>query len=155
LDPGFSTSRTEAIFGAPRRVAAMLEVEAALARAQAAAGLVPAGAAAAIAAACASLRVDAAELLRAGWGAGTVRVPLLHALRGTLAPDVARWAHLGATTQDVVDTALMLQAREGLDALSADAERLASRCRALAGAHRATPAQGRTFLQPAVATTFG
>jgi adenylosuccinate lyase len=155
FDPGFSTSSTRAAFTAEQRVACMLAVEAALSGAQAAVGLVPPEAAAAIAAACASLRLPAASLLAAGWQVGTVVLPLCEALRGALPVEVARWVHLGATTQDIVDTALMLQARQGLDALLADMDRIASRCRTLAAAHRATSAQGRTFLQPAIPTTFG
>ncbi|MBV9945992.1 MAG: hypothetical protein JOZ69_04000 [Myxococcales bacterium] len=155
FDPGFCTARSRSIFGAERRVAALLEVEAALARAQASAGLVPADAAAAIGEACAREALDAAGILEQAWEAGSVAVPLLEALRARLPPSAARFLHLGATTQDLVDTATMLQAREGIDAVAQDLERVARRCRELAREHRATPAQGRTFLQPAVATTFG
>ncbi|HEY4012582.1 MAG TPA: lyase family protein [Polyangiaceae bacterium] len=155
FDPGFTTARMTDVFSGPRRIATMLGVERALAAAQATAGLVPEDAAAAIARVCASFDGDAEALLGAGWEAGTVVVPLLDALRAALEPEDARWLHFGATTQDVVDTASMLQARDGLEAVAPDLDRIASRCRTLATFHRATGAQGRTFLQSAVPTTFG
>src|SRR5579863_6798581 len=128
FDPGFSTARTRAAFSAERRVASMLEVEAALARAETAVGLLSPAVAAAIDRACAALPVNPEVLFAAAWETGTVVLPLIEALRATLEPDVARWVHFGATTQDIVDTALVLQAREGLDVLSIDLERIASRC---------------------------
>ena len=155
FDPGFTTARMTDVFSAPRRIATMLGVERALAEAQAAAGVVPEDAAGAIARACASFDGDAEAVLRAGWEVGTVAVPLLDGLRAALPPEAARWLHFAATTQDLVDTALVLQARDGLDAIAPDLERIASRCRTLATLHRTTAAEGRTFLQPAVATTFG
>jgi len=155
FDPGFTTARMTDVFSAPRRIATMLGVERALAAAQAAAGLVPEEAAAAIARACESFGDDAEALLVAGWEAGTAVVPLLDGLRAVLGPEDSRWLHFGATTQDIVDTALVLQARDGLDAIAPDLERAASRCWTLATFHRATAAQGRTFLQSALPTTFG
>jgi 3-carboxy-cis,cis-muconate cycloisomerase len=155
FDPGFTTARMTDVFSAPRRIATMLGVERALAAAQAAAGVIPEAAADAIARACGSYGGDAEALLGAGWDAGTAVVPVLDALRAALDPEAARWLHFGATTQDVVDTALVLQARDGLDAIAPDLERIASRCWTLATFHRATGAQGRTFLQSAVPTTFG
>jgi 3-carboxy-cis,cis-muconate cycloisomerase len=155
FDPGFTTARMTDVLSASRRVATMLGVERALAASQAAAGVVPEEAAAAIARACASFLGDAEALLAAGWEAGTVVVPLLDALRATLDPESARWLHFGATTQDIVDTALMLQVRDGLDAIAPDLHRITTRCWTLASLYRAAPAQGRTFLQPAAVTTFG
>ena len=155
FDPGFTTVAMTGVFSPATRVAAMLEVEGALAMAQATAGLVPGSAAAAIVKASASLRLDADALLASAWDVGTPTLPLVEALRGALDPESARWVHHGATTQDIVDTALVLQARRGLDALAPDLVRMGSRCRALAFAHRSTPVEGRTFLQPAAVTTFG
>ncbi len=155
FDPGFTTTAMAGVLSPAMRVAAMLEVEAALASAQAKVGLVPLGAAAAIASACASCKADAEGLLGQAWEVGTPVLPLLEALRGMLDADAARWVHFGATSQDIIDTALVLQARRGFDALSPDLDRIRSRSRALASAYRSTPVEGRTFLQPAAVTTFG
>jgi 3-carboxy-cis,cis-muconate cycloisomerase len=134
---------------------AMLEAERALAAAGAAAGMVPADAAAAIAAACSVDGLDWDRLLEEGRDAGTPAEPLVRALVERVGEDTGRYVHLGATSQDIVDTAAMLVARRGLDLVLRDLERVADACAGLARAHRDTPMAGRTMLQHAVPTTFG
>jgi 3-carboxy-cis,cis-muconate cycloisomerase len=133
---------------------AMVEVEVALARAEARLGLVPHEAAEAIAGIRAE-RLDAAEIGRGTVAAGTPVVPLLKALRAQLPEPAARHLHRGATTQDVMDTAVMLLCRRGLDLLVRDLGGVADRCAALADAHRQTLMPGRTLLQQALPIPFG
>jgi 3-carboxy-cis,cis-muconate cycloisomerase len=134
---------------------AMLDVEGALARASAHAGVVPAAAAEAIAAACDARRFDVAALGREAAGSATPVVGLVRALREAVGDDAAEHVHRGATSQDVLDTAAMLVARRALEPLLADAAAAASAAGALAAAHRDTPMTGRTLLQQAVPITFG
>jgi 3-carboxy-cis,cis-muconate cycloisomerase len=134
---------------------AMLDAEAALARAQARAGAIPAAAAEAIAAACDAGRFDLAAL-----GAEAARhaqpvVGLVAALRDAVGPAVAGHVHAGATSQDILDTGLMLVARRALGPILGDLAAGAEACAALAEAHAATPMIGRTLLQQAAPTTFG
>jgi 3-carboxy-cis,cis-muconate cycloisomerase len=136
-------------------LAAMLEGERALAAAGAAAGVVPADTAAAIAEACTVDGFDWDALLEAGRAAGTPAEPLVRALVERVGDEAGRYVHLGATSQDVVDTAAMLVARRGLDLVLRDLARVADVCAALAREHRDTPMAGRTMLQHAVPTTFG
>ena len=93
---------------------AMLEAESAFARAGAAAGVVPSGSAAAITAASSVDEYDWEQLLAEARGAGTPAEPLVRALVTHVGEEHARWVHLGATSQDVMDTASMLVARKAL-----------------------------------------
>jgi 3-carboxy-cis,cis-muconate cycloisomerase len=155
FDPGFSTAAMTALFSADSRVQAMCRFEAALAGAEADVGLIPPSAAAEIERACAARLTDAESLLAAGWDTGTPVVVLLERLRAALSPEAARLIHLGATTQDVVDSTLMAQIRDGLQLLEKDVKRIAVTLRSLAIDHRETLMIGRTFLQHAQPTTFG
>ncbi|HEY2318543.1 MAG TPA: lyase family protein [Solirubrobacteraceae bacterium] len=134
---------------------AMLDVEAALARACAAEGEIPASAAAQIAAACRAERFDVAELAAAAADSATPVVGLVKALRAAVREPAREHVHLGATSQDISDTALMLIAHRALEPLLADAAAAADAAAGLAGAHRATPMIGRTLLQQALPITFG
>ena len=134
---------------------AMLEVERALASAGAAAGVIPSESAAAIAAACFADGYDWNQLLAEAHGAGTPAEPLVRALVARVGEEHARWVHFGATSQDVMDTAFVLVAREGLRLVRGELERVGAACATLARAHRDTPVAGRTLLQQAVPTTFG
>ncbi|HZV52276.1 MAG TPA: 3-carboxy-cis,cis-muconate cycloisomerase [Candidatus Dormibacteraeota bacterium] len=136
-------------------VQAMLDVEAALARAEARCGLIPAEAAEAIAGCCRADRFDVAALGRGAAPSGTPVVPLVRALTAAVPREAAGYVHWGATSQDVIDTAMMLIARRGLDLLLDDLERVATACAALAERHRATLISARTLLQQALPTTFG
>jgi 3-carboxy-cis,cis-muconate cycloisomerase len=134
---------------------AMLDVEAALARACADEGLIPAPAAEAIAAACEAGRFDLASLGREAALHASPVVPLVAALRAEVGEPEAQYVHAGATSQDVLDTALMLSAQRALGPLLDDARATADAAARLASEHRATPVAGRTLLQQALPTSFG
>ncbi len=134
---------------------AMLDAEAALARAEARAGVIPGEAAETIAACCRAELYDAAELARAGRAAGTPAEPLARELRRAVGGSAARYVHWGATSQDIVDTAAMLVCRQALDLVLGELDSVAAACARLADDHRATLVAGRTLLQQAVPTTFG
>jgi 3-carboxy-cis,cis-muconate cycloisomerase len=134
---------------------AMLEVERALANAEAAAGVVPADAAAAIAEACVPGLFDIDALSEEGHSPGNPVEPLVRALRTQVGGDAARWVHFGATSQDVLDSAAMLVARKALRSIREQVDGVAAACARLAEAYRDTPMAGRTLLQQAVPTTFG
>ncbi len=134
---------------------AMLDVEAALARAQARLGIVPVAAAEVIAAACRAERFSLAALGAEGARTATPVPGLVAALREAVGPEAAPHVHRGATSQDVADSAAMLVAHRALGALLADLRGAADAAAALAAAHRATLAPARTLLQHALPTTFG
>jgi 3-carboxy-cis,cis-muconate cycloisomerase len=136
-------------------LAAMLEVEAGLAEAESAAGLVPVEAAAAIRAACRPDQFDVERIGREAVAAANPVVPLVKALSHAVPAEAAAYVHLGATSQDILDTALMLIAKRGLDLLLIDLEGLAAGCAGLAERHRDSVMAGRTLLQQAVPITFG
>ena len=156
LDPGFTTPEMASIWTAERRVGAILRFEAALALGLAEAGLAPEDEAQAVAAACARPLADPDLALSSAWASGTPLIGILDEVRGRLTDDgSARWLHYGATTQDAVDTAQMLQARDGLTALEGSLARIAGSMHGLIEAYRDQPQIGRTFLQHAEPTTFG
>lgn len=136
----------------------MLDFEAALAVAEARVGVIPAAAAPAISAKCRAEFFDPPALAEATARAGTPAIPLvkhLTALVAADAPDAARFIHWGATSQDAMDTGLVLQLREALVPIEADLARLAEALAALAAAHKSTLLPGRTWLQHALPVTFG
>jgi 3-carboxy-cis,cis-muconate cycloisomerase len=151
----FGTPEVEARAGDRARLRALLEVEAALARAAARAGLVPAEAASAIAACCDPDRFDAADLGRRASASATVVVPLVEDLKALVPEESAKYVHYGATSQDIVDTAMMLVSARVLDVVLADLAVAADALAGLAERFRDTPQIGRTLLQHAVPTTFG
>jgi 3-carboxy-cis,cis-muconate cycloisomerase len=134
---------------------AMLDVEASYARARATLGLIPPRHAEAIADACDAARYDPVALGREAARHATPVIGLVAALRAEVGDDVAPSVHTGLTSQDVVDTALMLTAHRALGPLLDDAGAAADAAALLAATHRLTPTLGRTLLQPALPTTFG
>jgi 3-carboxy-cis,cis-muconate cycloisomerase len=134
---------------------AMLDAERALAAAEARAGVIPPDAAEAIAAACEWERFDPAEVGEQGRAAGNPVEPLVRALTAAVEGDAARYVHWGATSQDILDTAAMLVARNVLDLILGCVAQVAGQCATLAEAHRETSMAARTLLQQAVPTTFG
>lgn len=134
---------------------ALLDAEAALAAAGAVVGLVPAAAADRIAAACRSVRIDLPALGQQAAAAGNPVVPLVREIERAAGSEAGRYVHRGATSQDVMDTAMVLVARRAVDLLLADVRSCADAAAALAHAHRDTVMAGRTLLQQALATTFG
>lgn len=134
----------------------MLDVEAALARAGAAAGLVPAAAAARISAACEDVTAyDVAALGREAAASSNPVVPLVRRIEAVAGPEAGAHVHRGATSQDVLDTAMVLLARRAIDLLATDLADAAEAAAALAERHRSDPVAGRTLLQQALPTTFG
>ncbi|SDD54713.1 3-carboxy-cis,cis-muconate cycloisomerase [Geodermatophilus telluris] len=137
-------------------IRALLGVEAALARAAAASGLVTATAADAVAAACADpSRLDLATVVARAADAGNPVPPLVRALQDAVGERDAAAVHVGATSQDVLDTALVLLARSAVQAVDADLAAAAARCAELARTHRDDVVVGRTLMQQALPTTFG
>jgi 3-carboxy-cis,cis-muconate cycloisomerase len=136
-------------------LAALLRFEGALASAQSRAGLIPADAADAIRAACERSRFDVTALGQEAVASATPVVPLVAALRRAVGERHAEFVHRGATSQDAIDTAMMLVARDGLDLMFVELSELASQCAALAQRYRDTPMAGRTLLVQAWPITFG
>ena len=136
-------------------LAGMVDVERALVNAAARAGVVPADAAAAVAAQCDPAFYEIEQLCEEGRAAGNPAEPLVRALRGRVGGDAARWAHFGATSQDVLDTAAMLVSRGALGLIDDELDGVARACARLAEEHRATVMAARTLLRQAVPTTFG
>jgi 3-carboxy-cis,cis-muconate cycloisomerase len=134
---------------------AMLEVERALAAAEARAGVISAEAASTIAGASQPERFDAAAIWDAGRAPGNPVEPLVRALRDEVGGEAADDVHRGATSQDILDTAAMLVSARALDLIDETLGAVAGECARLADEHRATPMAGRTLLQQAVPTTFG
>ncbi|HEU0215887.1 MAG TPA: adenylosuccinate lyase family protein [Stellaceae bacterium] len=134
-------------------------VEAALAQAQARAGVIPDEAAAAISKTAEAIlggreRLDLARLKRETETVGFPILPLVRQL-AEQAGEAGRYVHWGATTQDIIDSAVVLQIRDGLALIEADLETLRGHLAALAKKHRDTPMPGRTFFQQALPITFG
>jgi len=167
-DPARPSSSTSELFGALYArggvaaevgdrawLQAMLDVEAALARACARAGLVPDAAADAIAAACRADGYDIAALGREAADSGTPVIALVRALRERVGTDAAAHVHRDATSQDVLDTAAMLVAARALGPLLVDAAATAEAVAALAERHDDTLVAGRTLLQQALPMSFG
>jgi len=145
-------------FTPPARLQAMLDVEAALADAEASLGIIPQPAAAAIRQACRADFYDAAALADAARRAGNLAIPLVRELTQKVAAadrDAARYVHWGTTSQDIIDTALVLQLRNAVPAIAGDLARAADAAAVHARRHANTPMAGRTWLQQATPVTFG
>ncbi|HJZ60111.1 MAG TPA: 3-carboxy-cis,cis-muconate cycloisomerase [Gemmataceae bacterium] len=158
FDPLFTTDAMRAVFSDRGRLHGMLDFEAALARAEAAAGVIPEPAAGVIASHCRAELFDTEALARAGALAGNSAIPVvreLTAIVGRADPDAARYVHWGATSQDAMDTGLVVQLRSALDLIDADLGRLSDALATLAKDHKLTPLSGRTWLQHATPVTFG
>lgn len=134
---------------------ALLDAEAALARAEAAVGVIPVAAAEAIAETCRTARFDAGHLGRAARGGGNPVIPLVRQLAETVPPPARDYVHWGATSQDILDSAATLVARRAGRLIEAEMDRLADGSADLAQRHRASLMTGRTLLQPALPITFG
>ncbi|MGZ4184535.1 MAG: class-II fumarase/aspartase family protein [Solirubrobacteraceae bacterium] len=134
---------------------AMLDVEVALMRALAKAGIAPAQAATEVAQAADASTFDLAAIGRGTADKGTPVPAMLSALRSRLSADAAAHLHQGATSQDIVDSALMLVAHRALAPLLDDLGSAGDACAQLAERHRSTLAPGRTLLQQALPLTFG
>src|ERR1700720_3624879 len=158
LAPMLSSAAMRAVCDDVACLQNMRDFEAALARAEAATGVIPAAAAGPIANACRASSFGLADLAEAATRSGNLAIPLVKALTAEVAkadPDAARYVHWGATSQDVIDTAAMLTLRAGIDALLADIGRAVAGFARLARQHRNTAVVARTWLQHALPMPFG
>jgi 3-carboxy-cis,cis-muconate cycloisomerase len=158
FDAYFTAPAMRAIFCDVGRVQGMLDFEAALARAEARVGVIPAEAVAPIEAACKAELYDYPALAQAIATAGNSAIPLVKALGKRIAataPEAERYVHLGATSQDAMDSGLVLQLRAAIGLLESDLAKLADALAAQAERHIDTPLAGRTWLQQATPVTLG
>jgi 3-carboxy-cis,cis-muconate cycloisomerase len=151
----FGSEAMRVLFSDRQRLQNMLDVEAALARAQARLGIIPPEAAQAIGAAAAIDRMPLAEIAASTLVVGYPIVALVKALGAAAGEDAARYVHWGATTQDIVDTALVLQIRDGLDLVERDIVVIGRALAEMAVRHRGDVMAGRSHLQHALPITFG
>ncbi|HEX2013105.1 MAG TPA: 3-carboxy-cis,cis-muconate cycloisomerase, partial [Roseateles sp.] len=150
----FGTPRMREVFSDGALIQRYIEVEVALARAEARCGVIPAEAAEAIARESRSDRLDFEHLRHETDIVGYPILPLVHQLVA-MCGEAGRYVHWGATTQDIMDTATALQVRDALDLVDADLSELRRILADLARKHRDTPMAGRTHLQQALPVTFG
>ena len=158
LDPLFNTDAMRQVFSDRHRLQRMLDFEAALARALVAIGIAPPGASAAIESQCHAELFDMESLARATALSGNVAIPMVKALTEFVAQSdaqAAAFVHWGATSQDAIDTGLVLQLREALDLIDRDLAHLSASLTRLAAAHKSTLVAGRTWLQQGPPVTFG
>ena len=160
FDGIFGTTSVVAATDDAALVDALCTAETALARACAQVGIVALPTALEIGAACDDVRrLDSAELARRSAYGGNPVIPLVVELRARVearaGAEAAAAVHLGATSQDIIDTALMLVAKQALGVVTASIDDAARSCAQLAREHRDTAMPGRTLLQWAVPTTFG
>jgi 3-carboxy-cis,cis-muconate cycloisomerase len=151
----FSTAAMRKIFSDENRVQKYLDFEAALARAQARLGIIPQEAADEICRHCDAAEIDFAKLKTQTERIGYPVLPVVQQLVGLCRDGLGEWCHWGATTQDITDSATVLQIREALAAIEADIDGIADALAALARKYRDTPMAGRSNLQQAVPITFG
>jgi 3-carboxy-cis,cis-muconate cycloisomerase len=136
----------------------MLSFEAALATAESHAGVVPSSAVQAISQQCKAPLFELDALTKGAKSSGNIAIPLVKALTAQVAKydaEAARYVHWGATSQDVIDTGLILQLRGALACVASKLDQLAKGLAELATTHRSTLMVGRTWMQQALPTTFG
>ncbi len=151
----YSTPELRAVFDERTRIGRWLRFEAALAEAQGDLGIIPEAAAARIVDAATLERLDL-EAIRAGYQTSRNSVmPVLKALRAACGPEHGEFVHHGATTQDVVDTGIVLELRDTLAIVLRDLRSVEAALLALAERHRETPMIGRSHGQQAIPITFG
>jgi 3-carboxy-cis,cis-muconate cycloisomerase len=158
FDSYFTQSSMREVFCDAGRVQGMLDFEAALAHAEARTGLIPEALVADIAAACRAELFDFQALGVAIGSAGNSAIPLVKALGQLVAarnPQAERYVHMGATSQDVMDSGLILQLRQAIGLIEEDLEQLTKVMAAQALRYADTPLAGRTWLQQATPVTLG
>ena len=153
-----STPEVMQAFGERSFVEAMLQFEAALARAQAAVGMIPVSAAQSIIGTCKVELFDVAKIVRESARAGSLAIPLVASLKETVGlfnPAAVAHVHQGCTSQDAIDTAMALVTRGALQLIEADVAISVQALLALAQRHASVPMLARTLTQPASVTSFG
>ena len=152
--PLFSDAEVSAIFTDEALVRALVDVEKALARAEARAGVIAANCAEAIGKASAD-KIDLMALTKGTIGSGFPIIALVQELRKQVGAEAAPFVHWGATTQDIMDTACVLQLRAAVNVIRARLSDIARHLSALADRHRVTVLAGRTHGQQALPISFG
>ena len=158
LDALFRSPAVDDILSDKSSIQAMLDFEAALARAEARLGVISSGASGAIESKCRAELFDLGALGESAAAAGNLAIPLIKQLTALVAQrdkDSARFVHWGATSQDVIDTARVLQLRQALDLIARDLDGLVEPLGRMAQKHRATLMAGRTWMQQALPITLG
>ena len=150
----FTTPAMRGVFSDRAQVARFIEVEVALAKAQGGLGVIPAEAAREIAARADLETIDFEQMKTETETVGYPILPLVHQL-GKSCGEAGRYIHWGATTQDIMDSATVLQLRAAFDLVASDLAELRRTLTELARKHRDTPMAGRTHLQQALPITFG
>ena len=150
----FGTPAMRAVFSDQRAMHYCIEVEVALAAAQAKCGIIPLEAARTIANCCKLELIDWERMKSETEVVGYPILPLVHQLV-PMCGDAGRYVHWGATTQDIMDSALVLQLREAIELLERDLYKVRKALQRLASDHRDTVMAGRTHLQQALPITFG
>lgn len=154
----FSYGAMQDVLSDEAHVKAMLRFEAALATAEARAGVIPEGAARKVAEQCGSVQFDLGSIAEEAALAGNLAIPLVKMLTEAVArqdKDAARFVHWGATSQDAIDTGFVLQLQDALKLVEKDLTRLSGTLTELAQVHRRTIMVARTWMQQALPTTFG
>jgi 3-carboxy-cis,cis-muconate cycloisomerase len=151
----FTTEPMRQIWSDENRTQKSLDVEAALARVQGRLGLIPQQAADEIASHCQLDQIDLAKLRAQTERGGYPILGLVAQLNGLCRDKLGEYCHWGATTQDIVDTATVLQIRQALDLVDAQLSAISAALATLARQHRNTPMIGRSYLQQAIPVTFG
>jgi 3-carboxy-cis,cis-muconate cycloisomerase len=157
-DELFSYSELEQILSDESRVKGMLQFEAALAKAEARTRVIPEGSAQKIVDQCRLELFDLSVTAKDAALSGNIAIPLIKMLTEAVArqdKDAARFVHWGATSQDVIDTSLILQLRDALIFAEKNLARLSEVLAALATAHKNSVMVARTWMQQALPTTFG
>jgi len=150
-----TTEEMAEVFSDAAVLGAMLRFEAALAAAQARLGMIPGSAAEAIARVATVEKFDAAAIAREARESASVAIPLVKALTAAVGGESSGFVHWGATSQDVLDTALVLMLARARAAMEAEQARIEAGLRDLSQRHAGTVMLARTLLQPAAPTTFG
>jgi 3-carboxy-cis,cis-muconate cycloisomerase len=151
----FTTPAMRAVWSDENRVQKYLDFEAALAKAQAKLGIIPKNAATEIVRNCKADKFDFALLKEKTERIGYPVLPVVQQLVALCKGKLGEWSHWGATTQDITDTATVLQIREALDLIGVEIDGIADALAKLAKKYRNTPMAGRSNLQQAVPITFG
>ncbi len=156
----YSLSSPEAleVFSESSFVDAMLRFEASLARAQASLGLIPPAAAHSIVGTCRVDLFDVPKIVREGYRAGNIAIPLVKCLKETVGlfnREATDFVHFGCTSQDILETALALVSRQALNLIEADVDKTVAELLTLAARHADDPVLARTLMQPTSVTTFG
>jgi 3-carboxy-cis,cis-muconate cycloisomerase len=151
----FSTEAMRRVWSDENRVTKYLDFEAALARAQARLGIIPQQAAEEICKHCNVGEIDFAKLKTQTERIGYPVLPVVQQLVALCRDGLGEWCHWGATTQDITDSATVMQIREALVIVEAHIDHIAAALADLAGQYRDTPMAGRSNLQQAVPITFG